>query len=95
VANLYRRQFACTLILLAIFCFLLIAAGAQAHSVVCSGGFGSILKSVDEGKGTLGQLLQSRSLFDHADQTMDQAQQLIKGMRENLKKCLVIRLKLF
>jgi hypothetical protein len=41
MSNLQRRQFACTLILLAIFCFLPIAAGAQAHSVVCSGGFGS------------------------------------------------------
>ena len=55
----------------------------------------SILTSVDEGKGTLGQLLQNRSVYDHADQTLDQAQQLIKGMREDPKKYLVIRVKLF
>jgi phospholipid/cholesterol/gamma-HCH transport system substrate-binding protein len=50
---------------------------------------------VDEGKGSLGQLLQNRSLYDHADQTLDQAQQLVKGMRENPKKYLVIQLKVF
>ena len=55
----------------------------------------SILSSVDEGKGTIGQLLQNRALYDHADQTLDQAQQLVKGMREDPKKYLVIRLKLF
>jgi phospholipid/cholesterol/gamma-HCH transport system substrate-binding protein len=55
----------------------------------------SILKGVDEGKGSLGQLVQNRSLYDHADQTLDQTQQLVKGMREDPKKYLVIRLKLF
>ena len=55
----------------------------------------NILTSVDQGKGTLGQLVQNRALYDHSDQTMDQAQQLIKGMRENPKKYLVIRLKIF
>ena len=55
----------------------------------------SILTSVDEGKGTIGQLMQNRSVYDHADQTLDQAAQLIKGMREDPKKYLVIRVKLF
>jgi phospholipid/cholesterol/gamma-HCH transport system substrate-binding protein len=55
----------------------------------------SILTSVDEGKGTLGQLLQNRSLYDHTDATMDQARQLVKSIREDPKKYLVIRLKLF
>ena len=55
----------------------------------------SILKNVDEGKGTIGQMLQNRSLYDHADQTLDQSQQLIRGMRENPKKYFVIRLKVF
>jgi len=54
-----------------------------------------ILKGVEEGKGTLGQLVQNRALYDHADQTLDQAQMLVKGMREDPKKYLVIRLKLF
>ena len=43
----------------------------------------------------MGQLVQNRSLYDHADQTMDQAQQLVKAIRENPKKYLVIQLKVF
>ena len=54
-----------------------------------------LLKSINEGKGTAGQFVQNRALYDHLDQTADQAQQLIKGMRENPKKYLVIQLKLF
>lgn len=55
----------------------------------------SILKGVDEGKGTLGQLMQNRTLYDHADQAADQTQQLVKSIRDDPKKYLVIRLKLF
>jgi phospholipid/cholesterol/gamma-HCH transport system substrate-binding protein len=55
----------------------------------------NILKGVDEGKGTLGQLVQNRALYDHADQTMEQTHLLVKNMREDPKKYLVIRLKLF
>jgi phospholipid/cholesterol/gamma-HCH transport system substrate-binding protein len=55
----------------------------------------SILTSVDQGKGTIGQLLQNRSLYDHADQTMDQTRQLVKSIRDDPKKYLVIRLKVF
>lgn len=55
----------------------------------------SILTSVDEGKGSIGQFVQNRSLYDHADGALDQAQQLVKSMRENPKKYLVIQLKVF
>ena len=55
----------------------------------------SILKGVDEGKGSLGQLVQNRSLYDHADQTLDQTAQLVKSIREDPKKYLVIRMKIF
>ena len=55
----------------------------------------NLLADVDAGKGTAGQLFKNRSLYDHLDQTADQAQQLIKGIREDPKKYLVIRLKLF
>ena len=55
----------------------------------------SILKGVDEGKGSLGQFVQNRSLYDHADQTLDQARQLVKSIRDDPKKYLVIRLKVF
>ena len=54
-----------------------------------------ILRSINSGRGTMGQLVQNRSLYDHADQAMDQAQQLIKGIREDPRKYLVIRMKLF
>jgi phospholipid/cholesterol/gamma-HCH transport system substrate-binding protein len=55
----------------------------------------SILTSVDEGKGTIGQLMQNRSVYDHADETLDQSQQLIKAIRENPRKYFIIRLKIF
>jgi phospholipid/cholesterol/gamma-HCH transport system substrate-binding protein len=54
-----------------------------------------ILKSVNSGQGTIGQLVQNRSMYDHFDQTGDQAQKLIESIREDPKKYLVIRLKLF
>jgi phospholipid/cholesterol/gamma-HCH transport system substrate-binding protein len=55
----------------------------------------SILSDLNAGKGSAGQLLKNRSLYDHADQTAAQAEQLIRSIRENPKKYLVIRLKLF
>ena len=55
----------------------------------------SILKNVNEGKGTLGQLMMNRTLYDHTDQSMEQAQLLLKAIRENPKKYLVIKLKVF
>ena len=55
----------------------------------------SILKGIDEGKGTLGQLVQNRALYDNADQTLDQTKQLVKSIREDPKKYLVIRMKVF
>ena len=55
----------------------------------------AILTNIDEGKGTVGQLMQNRSLYDHADATMSETQQLVKSIRENPKKYLVIRLKVF
>ena len=55
----------------------------------------SIAKGVDEGRGTMGQLFKNRSLYDHADQTMEQTRQLVQSIREDPRKYLVIRLKLF
>lgn len=55
----------------------------------------TILKDIHEGKGTLGQLAQNRSLYDHVDQSADETQQLIRSIRQDPKKYLVIRLKLF
>lgn len=55
----------------------------------------TILTGVSEGKGTLGQLAQNRTLYDHADQMTVDAQKLLTSIRDNPKKYLVIRLKLF
>jgi phospholipid/cholesterol/gamma-HCH transport system substrate-binding protein len=54
-----------------------------------------ILKGVNAGEGSAGQFVKNASLYDHANQTADQAQQLIKSIREDPKKYLVIRLKVF
>jgi phospholipid/cholesterol/gamma-HCH transport system substrate-binding protein len=53
------------------------------------------LKGLDEGKGTLGQLVQNRALYDHTDQAVGQAEQLVKSIREDPKKYLIIRMKVF
>jgi phospholipid/cholesterol/gamma-HCH transport system substrate-binding protein len=53
------------------------------------------LKGLDEGKGTLGQLTQNRALYDHTDQMVGQAEQLVKSIREDPKKYLIIRMKVF
>ena len=55
----------------------------------------SILKSVNAGEGSAGQFVKNTALYDNANLTMDQAQKLIKSIREDPKKYLVIRLKLF
>lgn len=54
-----------------------------------------ILKSINSGQGTLGQLVQNRALYDHANQTLDQAQQLLRAFRADPKKYLQIHMKLF
>ena len=55
----------------------------------------SILKDLDEGKGTAGQFLKNRSVYDQADKTLEETTQLVKSIREDPKKYLVIRMKIF
>jgi phospholipid/cholesterol/gamma-HCH transport system substrate-binding protein len=55
----------------------------------------SILTTVEQGKGSIGQLLVNKSLYDNADATLAEAHGLVKDIRANPKKYLVIRLKLF
>jgi phospholipid/cholesterol/gamma-HCH transport system substrate-binding protein len=54
-----------------------------------------ILKGVNAGEGSAGQFVKNTALYDHANQTMDQAQQLIKAIRADPKKYLVIQMKVF
>jgi phospholipid/cholesterol/gamma-HCH transport system substrate-binding protein len=55
----------------------------------------AISKKINAGQGTLGQLVENRALFDHIDQTADQAQQLLQAFRENPKKYLQVKVRLF
>jgi phospholipid/cholesterol/gamma-HCH transport system substrate-binding protein len=55
----------------------------------------SILNRVDSGEGTIGQLMRNRGLYDHADQVMQNSNELITAIRQNPKKYLTIHLKIF
>lgn len=54
-----------------------------------------LLKGIDEGKGTVGQLFVNRTLYESANQTMEQTRDLVKSIRDDPRKYLVIRLKIF
>jgi phospholipid/cholesterol/gamma-HCH transport system substrate-binding protein len=47
------------------------------------------------GQGTLGKLLQDPSLYNNADQMLLESRQLVKAIREDPKKYLTIRMKIF
>lgn len=55
----------------------------------------SILTKINQGQGTLGQMVQNRTLYDHADQALDQAQQLLQEFRADPKKYLQIHMRIF
>jgi phospholipid/cholesterol/gamma-HCH transport system substrate-binding protein len=55
----------------------------------------SILNRVDNGEGTIGQLMRNRSLYDHSDEMIQNTNNLITAVRQNPKKYLTIRLKIF
>ncbi|HEX3436584.1 MAG TPA: MlaD family protein [Pseudacidobacterium sp.] len=55
----------------------------------------SILNRVDSGEGTIGQLMRNRNLYDHADQVMQNTNELITAIRKDPKKYLTIHLKIF
>lgn len=55
----------------------------------------SVLSQVDSGQGTMGALLKDRGLYNHADEVMQQTSGLMTAIRQNPKKYLTIRLKIF
>jgi phospholipid/cholesterol/gamma-HCH transport system substrate-binding protein len=55
----------------------------------------AILKGVDTGEGTVGQLFRNKTLYEHTDQTMEQATQLLQAFRADPKKYLTIQMKVF
>jgi phospholipid/cholesterol/gamma-HCH transport system substrate-binding protein len=54
-----------------------------------------ILKSVDAGEGTLGQIVKNRTTVDNLNKTLDSTHELIEAFRANPKKYLTIQLKVF
>ena len=55
----------------------------------------SILTNIDKGEGTVGQLVKNPSLYQHADQMITNASDLVTAIRKDPKKYLTIRLKVF
>ena len=55
----------------------------------------SILNQVDSGQGTIGQLVKNPSLYNHTDQMISDANQLVLAVRQDPKKYLTIHLKIF
>lgn len=55
----------------------------------------SILQRADEGKGTVGKLLHDPSLYNRSDETMTETRNLLRAIRQNPKRYLSIRLRIF
>jgi len=55
----------------------------------------SILTQVDNGEGTVGQLVKNPALYNHADEMLSNTRDLITAIRQDPKKYLTIRLKIF
>jgi phospholipid/cholesterol/gamma-HCH transport system substrate-binding protein len=55
----------------------------------------TIADRLEAGEGTAGKLLRDPSLFNNADQMLVESRELIKSIRENPKKYLTIRLRVF
>ena len=54
-----------------------------------------ILKGIDAGDGTLGQLVKNRATVDNLNKTLDSTHELIEAFRANPKKYLTIQMKVF
>jgi phospholipid/cholesterol/gamma-HCH transport system substrate-binding protein len=55
----------------------------------------AILHRADEGQGTVGKLLHDPALYDNSNQTIVEMRKLVAAIRQNPKKYLVIRLRIF
>jgi phospholipid/cholesterol/gamma-HCH transport system substrate-binding protein len=54
-----------------------------------------VLKDINEGKGTVGQLMSNPELYNTINETLKTSNGLITGIREDPKKYLTVRVKLF
>jgi phospholipid/cholesterol/gamma-HCH transport system substrate-binding protein len=57
--------------------------------------FGSLLDQIDRGEGTMGRLLKDPSLYNNLNQSTAEITKLIYDLRQDPKKYLTIRVKLF
>jgi phospholipid/cholesterol/gamma-HCH transport system substrate-binding protein len=55
----------------------------------------SILSQVNSGQGTIGKLMQDPSLYNNADQMLTESRNLVAAIRENPKKYLTFRVRVF
>jgi phospholipid/cholesterol/gamma-HCH transport system substrate-binding protein len=55
----------------------------------------SILNRVDNGEGTIGQLMRNPSVYHNADQMLTETRNLVMAIRENPKKYLTFKVKIF
>jgi len=55
----------------------------------------AIAVQINSGQGTIGKLLQDPSVFNNLDQVLVESRELVKSVRENPKKYLTIRLRVF
>ncbi|HEX4488062.1 MAG TPA: MlaD family protein [Terriglobales bacterium] len=55
----------------------------------------AIAAQINSGQGTIGKLLQDPSVFNNLDQVLVESRELVKSVRENPKKYLTIRLRVF
>lgn len=55
----------------------------------------SILTQVDNGQGTIGELMRNPSLYNNADQMLTETRGLVAAVRENPKKYLTFRVRVF
>lgn len=55
----------------------------------------SLLNRIDSGQGTLGQLVRNPSVYNNLDQTITETRALVAGVRQDPKKYLTFRVKVF
>jgi len=55
----------------------------------------ALTSDLEAGKGTAGKLLKDETLYNNLNHTLEEAQGLVKAIRENPKKYLSIKLHIF
>jgi phospholipid/cholesterol/gamma-HCH transport system substrate-binding protein len=59
------------------------------------GRFASLMEEIDQGKGTMGKLLKDPGLYNNLDQSTAEISKLLYDLRQDPKKYLTIRFRVF